>query len=168
MPCPPPGHLPDPGIKPGSPELQADSLPSEPPRRGKYFQLSLSLGSKWKDVSCRVSATILREVRQASGCLHRGVGFYMENGLFFKVAHLNNLECLGWLQSSWLQGSGLRLTPLSPKPPPTLDCSHNPLFSSHTRILMLTLSAGWKHHTAKILSPTAVLILEKRHDYFDM
>ena len=25
-----PGDLPDPGIKPGSPELQADSLPSEP------------------------------------------------------------------------------------------------------------------------------------------
>ena len=26
-----PGDLPDPGIKPGSPVLQADSLPSEPP-----------------------------------------------------------------------------------------------------------------------------------------
>ena len=25
------GYLPDPGIKPGSPELQADALPSEPP-----------------------------------------------------------------------------------------------------------------------------------------
>ena len=32
---PSPGDLPDPGIKPGSPELQADSLPSEPP--GKPF-----------------------------------------------------------------------------------------------------------------------------------
>ena len=29
--CPPPAHLPDPGIKPGSPALQADSFPSEPP-----------------------------------------------------------------------------------------------------------------------------------------
>ena len=28
---PPPGDLPDPGIQPGSPELQADSLLSEPP-----------------------------------------------------------------------------------------------------------------------------------------
>ena len=27
----PPGHLPNPGIEPGSPALQADSLPSEPP-----------------------------------------------------------------------------------------------------------------------------------------
>ena len=26
-----PGDLPDPGIKPGSPTLQADALPSEPP-----------------------------------------------------------------------------------------------------------------------------------------
>ena len=31
LPCPPPGDLPDPGIKPKFPALQADSLPSEPP-----------------------------------------------------------------------------------------------------------------------------------------
>ena len=30
MPFPSPGHLPDPGIEPMSPALQADSLPSEP------------------------------------------------------------------------------------------------------------------------------------------
>ena len=30
LPWPPPGDLPSPGIKPGSPALQADSLPSEP------------------------------------------------------------------------------------------------------------------------------------------
>ena len=28
---PSPGALPDPGIEPGSPELQTDALPSEPP-----------------------------------------------------------------------------------------------------------------------------------------
>ena len=33
MPCPPPGVLSNPGIKSGSPALQADSLPSEPPRK---------------------------------------------------------------------------------------------------------------------------------------
>ena len=33
--CPPPGNLPDPGIEPGSPALQADSLPTEPP--GKLY-----------------------------------------------------------------------------------------------------------------------------------
>ena len=31
MPVPSPAHLPNPGIKPRSPALQADSLPSEPP-----------------------------------------------------------------------------------------------------------------------------------------
>ena len=31
LPGPSPGDLPDPGIEPGSPALQADSLPSEPP-----------------------------------------------------------------------------------------------------------------------------------------
>ena len=31
LPCPSPGDLPDPGIKPRSPALQADSLPFEPP-----------------------------------------------------------------------------------------------------------------------------------------
>jgi len=31
LPFPSPGDLPDPGIEPGSPALQSDSLPSEPP-----------------------------------------------------------------------------------------------------------------------------------------
>ena len=31
LPFPSPGDLPEPGIKPGSPALQTDSLPSEPP-----------------------------------------------------------------------------------------------------------------------------------------
>ena len=31
LPFPSPGDLPDPGVEPGSPALQADSLPSEPP-----------------------------------------------------------------------------------------------------------------------------------------
>ena len=31
LPFPSPGDLPDPGIQPGSPTLQADALPSEPP-----------------------------------------------------------------------------------------------------------------------------------------
>ena len=31
LPFPFPGDLPDPGLEPGSPALQADALPSEPP-----------------------------------------------------------------------------------------------------------------------------------------
>ena len=37
LPFPPPGDLLDPGIKPGSPALQADSLPSEPPGKPNIF-----------------------------------------------------------------------------------------------------------------------------------
>ena len=35
-PVPSAGDLPDPGIEPGSPALQADSLPSEPPGKAKF------------------------------------------------------------------------------------------------------------------------------------
>ena len=31
LPCPSPGDLPKPGIKPGPPSLQTEALPSEPP-----------------------------------------------------------------------------------------------------------------------------------------
>ena len=37
LPCPPPGDLPNPRIKPRSPALQADSLPSEPPGKLNYI-----------------------------------------------------------------------------------------------------------------------------------
>ena len=36
LPCPPPGDLPDPGIKPASPASQADSLTTEPPGKPGY------------------------------------------------------------------------------------------------------------------------------------
>jgi len=41
LPCPSPGYLPDPGIKPGSPALQADSLPSNPPAKPKHYRWAL-------------------------------------------------------------------------------------------------------------------------------
>ena len=39
LPLPSPGHLPDPGIEPGSPALQVNSLPTEPP--GKQCLLTV-------------------------------------------------------------------------------------------------------------------------------
>ena len=39
LPCPSPGDLPNPGTKPRSPSLQADSLPSEPPGKPLPFFL---------------------------------------------------------------------------------------------------------------------------------
>ena len=48
-----PGDLPDPGIKPGPPVLQADSLPPEPSEKhvtlGGVYHPALSLGSVAKD-----------------------------------------------------------------------------------------------------------------------
>ena len=44
---PPPGDLPDPGIKPMSPALQADSFPAEPP--GKPFDPVTRSFSRPKD-----------------------------------------------------------------------------------------------------------------------
>ena len=39
LPFPSPGDLPDPGIEPGSPALQADVLPSEPPGKPREGSL---------------------------------------------------------------------------------------------------------------------------------
>ena len=47
LPFPSPGHLPEPGIKPGSPALQTDSLPPEPPEKPV----------PWKKVKSEVQVT---------------------------------------------------------------------------------------------------------------
>ena len=48
LPFPSPGHLPDPGIKPRSPALQADALPSEPPRKPHMTQVNhQNMSSSW-------------------------------------------------------------------------------------------------------------------------
>ena len=47
LPFPSPGDLPDPGMEPGSPALQADSSPSEPPGKpggGLVAKLRPTLG----------------------------------------------------------------------------------------------------------------------------
>ena len=56
LPFPSPGDLPNPGIEPGSPELQADALLSEPPakkrdiRRIPMFYLLLSFRREVRSV----------------------------------------------------------------------------------------------------------------------
>ena len=47
LPFPSPGDLPNPGMEPGSPALQADALPSEAPQdSGSCMQLTLNLPRK--------------------------------------------------------------------------------------------------------------------------
>ena len=47
LPFPSPGDLPNPGIEPGSPTLQTDALPSEPPgkslKHGRFIQIATAL-----------------------------------------------------------------------------------------------------------------------------
>ena len=43
LPFPSPGDLLDPGIKPGSPTLQTDALPSEPPGKHRYLTYAQKL-----------------------------------------------------------------------------------------------------------------------------
>ena len=50
LPFPSPGDLPDPGIEPGSPALQADALPSEPP--GTMTMGRVVIKIKWPN-SCK-------------------------------------------------------------------------------------------------------------------
>ena len=53
LPLPSPGDLPNPGIKPGSPALQADALPSDPPGKHHtriwhhYWLFMLHIPSLW-------------------------------------------------------------------------------------------------------------------------
>ena len=64
LPCPPPGDLPNPGIKPSSPTFQVDSLPAEPtgmPKNTGMGSLSplqkifLTQESSWGLLHCRWS-----------------------------------------------------------------------------------------------------------------
>ena len=58
LPFPSPGDLPDPGIKPRSPALQTDSLPSKPPRKP---QKVIKLGDK------NFQTTIIKYVQPFKG-----------------------------------------------------------------------------------------------------
>ena len=73
MPFPSPADLPDPGIEPGSPALQTDALPSEPPVNGGsvFTDACGHLNSPW----CPMRAGVTRlqgqllEIRM----LHHGI-----------------------------------------------------------------------------------------------
>ena len=71
LPCPPPGDLPNLGIKPRFPTLQADSLPSEPPEKpGEGFGI-------WMNSICQSSPGYLPV------CYKPGRADWLLQGLFF-------------------------------------------------------------------------------------
>ena len=51
LPFPSPGDLPDPGIEPRSPVLQADSLPSEPPGKPLHIIVPLNVCGKLQRIT---------------------------------------------------------------------------------------------------------------------
>ena len=51
-----PGCFPNPGIEPGSPELWADSLPSEPPGRPLLLVILVTLSPIWGQRPCQLPA----------------------------------------------------------------------------------------------------------------
>ena len=51
LPFPSPGDLPDSGIEPGSPALQADALPSEPPGKQIYLKMGTIKDRNSKDLT---------------------------------------------------------------------------------------------------------------------
>ena len=61
--CLPPGDFPNPGIKPRSPELQADSLPSEPPGKPRVSEES---GMKRREIFS-FSFTEMVDLMEVSG-----------------------------------------------------------------------------------------------------
>ena len=48
LPFPSPGDLPDPGIEPRSPALQADTLPSELPGKPQWARRGAQISTFWK------------------------------------------------------------------------------------------------------------------------
>ena len=63
LPCPSPGDLPDPGIEPGSPTLQADALPSEPPGKPPPAQTGIKSPCSWDFPGGPVAKTPLSPCR---------------------------------------------------------------------------------------------------------
>ena len=128
LPFPSPGDLPDPGIEPGSPALQADALPSEPPGRSLYtFTFSqILVDSRVKSLSatsvnrCIKDGTKLEQLSKGPACTLLVVGtcagcvpcivcvlffffFPCKNVIMFKKNWENQIVLfwVRWLESSW-------------------------------------------------------------------
>ena len=81
LPFPSPGDLPDPGIEPRSPALQADALPSEPPGKpqecSKYHTVAfISHASKvmLKTLQARLQQYVNRELPDVQADFRKGRG----------------------------------------------------------------------------------------------
>ena len=100
LPFPSPGDLPDPGIKPGFPALQADTLPSEPPEEAICGAQNPGWQKNWTILESTVWATTSalvptvgrgrKKVFRAKGA---GLGTCCHSGLNIKHAHSIIPDC---------------------------------------------------------------------------
>ena len=68
LPCPPPGDLPDPGVEPRSPALQADSLPFELPRKSNIYQINIKMPrQKKKKVNKEKEINLNKQNQETNG-----------------------------------------------------------------------------------------------------
>ena len=64
VPLPSPGDLPNPGIEPGSPALQADALPSEPPGKLTSFHfMCVTPPATWRPAGVSTEESVLDRAR---------------------------------------------------------------------------------------------------------
>ena len=85
-PFPSPGDLPDPEIEPGSPSLQADSLPSEPPGKHSIVQ---NKTLAWLDIPQNITL-----VHYASDIML--IGLDEQEVANMLQAWLSNMHSRGW------------------------------------------------------------------------
>ena len=75
---PSPGDLPDPRIKPGSPALQADPLPSEAPGRSHVIPKAIT-SDRQVDQSPRRNYDYERIIRAMQGAMRQGIQVALED-----------------------------------------------------------------------------------------
>ena len=93
LPFPSPGDLPDPGMEPGSPALQADSLPSEPPGKPSTVRTIIFKKKQRKFRNCRCnyassSKTLYFLQNTFLSCTENAAFMWMHDG-YKKVIPIN-------------------------------------------------------------------------------
>ena len=107
LPFPSPGDLPDPGIKPGSPALWADALPSEPPGNPCVFLENFILILKVSECNTQNKVRVFLPPEGKGQAAHR-----LPWGVLFRVpspSALAQAKPLVWIV--WLPVPQLTLSP---------------------------------------------------------
>ena len=81
LPFPSPGDLPNPGIEPGSPALQADALPSEPPGKTQKYGTEIKEGLySWMGRQYFKNGNISQMVYMLNAIFNKPPASFLHNG----------------------------------------------------------------------------------------